>query len=102
MATYSQNATKVNDRLIGAVEQIDDIALNAASGFGQWLGEILPEEIPGSGYLRNLPEPKDYVKLYWDFVERFVKTQKSFSLNMVKAFQPITGKIWPTQVRKAA
>src|ERR671925_66498 len=102
MATYSQNVTKLNDRVIGAIEQVDEALVSAASKAGQWLGTALPDSIPGAEALRNLPKPEEYVRLYFDFVERLVKTQKSFSLNMAKAFHPITSKIWPTQVRKAA
>jgi hypothetical protein len=102
MATYSQNVTRFNDRVVGAIEQVDDALVNAASTAGQWFGNVLPDSIPGAEYLRNLPKPDEYVRLYFDFVEKLVKTQKSFSLNLVKAFQPITSKIWTTQVRKAA
>jgi hypothetical protein len=102
MATYSQNVTKFNDRVIGAIEQVDDVMVNAASKTGRWLGNALPGSIPGAESLRTLPKPEQYVRLYFDFVEKLVKTQKSFSLNMAKAFQPVTSKIWPTQVRKAA
>jgi hypothetical protein len=102
MATYSQTVTRYNDRVIDVVEQIDGVAVNAASKVGEWLGDILPDEVPGSDYIRKLPKPEEYVRLYFDLVERLVKTQKTFSLNMVKAFHPVTGKIWPAQVRKAA
>jgi hypothetical protein len=102
MATYSQNVTRFNDRVVGAIEQVDDALVNAASTAGQWFGNVLPDNIPGAEYLRNLPKPEEYVRLYFDFVEKLVKTQKSFSLNLVKAFQPITSKVWTTQVRKAA
>jgi hypothetical protein len=102
MATYGQNVTRFNDRVVGAIEQVDDALVNAASTAGQWFGNVLPDNIPGAEYLRNLPKPEEYVRLYFDFVEKLVKTQKSFSLNLVKAFQPITSKVWTTQVRKAA
>jgi hypothetical protein len=102
MATYSQTITRFNDRVIGIVEQADDLAVNAASTVNEKLGDMLPNRLPGADYIRNLPKPEEYVRLYFDLVERLVKTQKTFSLNMAKAFHPITGKIWPAQVRKAA
>jgi hypothetical protein len=102
MATYNQAVTRFNDRVIGLVEQADDIAVNAASTFSEKLGDILPDRLPGADYIRSLPKPEEYVRLYFDIVERLVKTQKTFSLNMAKALHPITGKIWPAQVRKAA
>jgi hypothetical protein len=102
MATYSQTITRFNDRVIGIVEQADDLAVNAASTVSEKLGDMLPNRLPGADYIRSLPKPEEYVRLYFDLVERLVRTQKTFSLNMVKAFHPITGKIWPAQVRKAA
>jgi hypothetical protein len=102
MATYTQTVNKIEDRVIGFIEQVDDLAVTGATSVGQWLGDVLPNELPGAEYLRKLPKPEEYVRPYWNFIERLVKTQKSFSLNMVKAFHPVTGKIWPAQVRKAA
>lgn len=103
MATYTQRVNKINERVIGVVEQIDDVTVNAASAAARRIGDLLPDELPGARYVRNLPKPDDYVKAYWDFVERLVRTQKTFTNNMLKAFQPLTGKIWrQSQVRKAA
>jgi hypothetical protein len=102
MATYNQTVTRFNDRVIDLIEQVDGIAVNAVSTASEKLGDILPNRLPGADYIRNLPKPEEYVRLYFDLVERLVKTQKTFSLNMAKAFHPITGKIWPAQVRKAA
>jgi hypothetical protein len=103
MATYSQTVNRISDRVIGLVEQADEIAVGAASTAASWLGDRLPKELPAAEYLRNLPKPDEYVKAYWAFVERLVRTQKAFSNEMLKAFQPITGKIWrQAQVRKAA
>jgi hypothetical protein len=103
MATYTQRVNKINDRVIGVVEQIDGLTVNATSAAARWIGDLLPDELPGAGYVRNLPKPDEYVKAYWDFVERLVRTQKGFTNNMLKAFQPLTGKIWrQSQVRKAA
>ena len=103
MATYTQRVNKINDRVIGVVEQIDDLTVNVSSAAARWIGDVLPDELPGAGYVRNLAKPDEYVKAYWDFVERLVRTQKTFTHNMLRAFQPLTGKIWRQgQVRKAA
>jgi hypothetical protein len=103
MPTYTQRVNRINDRVIGVVEQIDDLTVNATSAAARWIGDLLPDELPGAGYVRNLPKPDQYVKAYWDFVERLVRTQKTFTNNMLKAIRPLTGKIWrQSQVRKAA
>jgi hypothetical protein len=104
MATYSDTMSQVTDRVLDGIRKADEAAVNAASTVSQKVGGILPDELPGSSTLRSMPRPEEFVKLYFDFVERLVKTQRTYSLDLVKAFEPITGKIWKqaTNVRKAA
>ncbi len=103
MATYEGTMNKVADRIIDLVGQADDLAVKAASAVNEQLDAVLPETLPGASFLRNLPTPQEYVRAYFDFVERLVKTQRAYALNMVKAFRPINRRIWPeTKVAKAA
>lgn len=100
MATYTQNVTQMSDRLIDGIRQVDEFVVNKTSAATQKIGGILPSELPGASTLRNLPRPDEFVKLYFDFIERLVKTQRTYALDLVKAFEPITGKVWKP-VRKA-
>ena len=99
---YTESVTKVGDRLIDGIKKVDSAIVSGASTAAQRVGEILPNELPGASYIRNLPKPEELTKAYWEFVERLVKTQRTYSLDLVKAFEPITGKIWKQSVRKAA
>ena len=102
--TYTNTVNQVADRVLDGVRKVDEIAVNTTSTVTERIGGILPDELPGASTLRNLPQPDEFVKLYFDFVERLVKTQRTYALDMVKAWKPITGKIWKqsTNVRKAA
>lgn len=100
MATYTQNVTQFSDRLIDGIRQVDEFVVNKTSTVTQKIGEVLPSELPGAGTIRSLPRPEEFVKLYFDFIERLVKTQRTYSLDLVKAFEPITSKVWKP-VRKA-
>ena len=104
MATYTDSVSQLTDRVLDGIRKADEMAVNATSTVSQRIGAMLPDELPGASTLRSLPRPDEFVKLYFDFVERFVKTQRTYSLDLVKAFEPITGKIWKqaTNVRKAA
>ncbi|MGH2710690.1 MAG: hypothetical protein ACRDH9_05745 [Actinomycetota bacterium] len=101
MATYSQNVTQMSDRLIDGIRQVDEFVVNKTSAVTQKIGEILPTDLPGASTIRSLPRPEEFVKLYFDFIERLVKTQRTYSLDLVKAFEPITAKVWKP-VRKAS
>lgn len=101
MATYDAN--KVADRIIDMVGQVDDLAVKAVSTVTDRLDPVLPARLPGADLLASLPKPEEYVRTYFDFVERLVKTQRAYAMNLVKAFQPINRRIWTTaEVRKAA
>ena len=101
MATYTNTMERVGDRLIDAVRKADDVAVAAAAGASEAIGRIMPD-LRGSA-LERLPKPEEYVRVYFDFVERLVKTQRTYSMDVVKALEPVTRKIWHApKVRKAA
>jgi hypothetical protein len=103
-STYTDSVNQFTDRILDGMRKVDELAVNATSTVTERIGGILPDELPGASTLRNLPQPEEFVKLYFDFVERLVKTQRTYSLDIAKALQPITGKIWKqtSSVRKAA
>ncbi len=100
MATYTQSATRISDKVLDGIRQVDEFVVNKTSVVTERIGGVLPSELPGASTIRSLPRPEELVKLYFDFIERLVKTQRTYSLDLVKAFEPITSKVWKP-VRKA-
>lgn len=100
MPTYTENVTQLSDKLLDGIRQVDEFVVNKTSAVTQRIGGILPSELPGASTIRSLPRPEEMVKSYFDFIERLVKTQRTYSLDLVKAFEPITSKVWKP-VRKA-
>ena len=100
MPTYTENVTQFSDKLLDGIRQVDEFVVNKTSAVTQRIGGILPSDLPGASTLRTLPRPEELVKTYFDFIERLVKTQRTYSLDLVKAFEPITSKVWKP-VRKA-
>jgi hypothetical protein len=100
MATYTDNVSQISDKVLDGIRKADEFVVNKTSAVTQRIGERLPSELPGASTIRSLPKPEEFVKLYFDFVERLVKIQRTYSLDLVKAFEPITSKIWKP-VRKA-
>ncbi len=101
MATYTDSVERVADRLIDVVRKADDAAVAAAAGASNAVARFMPN-LRGST-LERLPKPEEFVRVYFDFVERLVKTQRTYSIDMLKAIEPVTRKIWSApKVRKAA
>jgi hypothetical protein len=101
MATYTDSMTQLSDRVIDAVRKADEVAVKAVSTASESIGSILPD-LSGT-MLERLPKPDEYVRLYFDFVERLVKTQRTYAMDVLRALHPVTEKIWhEAKVRKAA
>ena len=100
--SYTQTVNRFADRILDGVRQVNGTAVRATSTVSEKIGEILPDEVPGASALRGLPRPEELVKSYWDFVERLVKTQRTYALDLARALEPITGKIWKPAVRSKA
>lgn len=101
MKTYTDTATKAADRMIDVVRKADDIAVKTASFASQRIGRYVPDLRGSIG--ERMPKPEEYVRLYFDFVERLVKTQRTYAMDLVRAFRPVTRKIWSEpRTRKAA
>jgi hypothetical protein len=103
MATYTGTMRKVGDRIVEFVGQADDMAVKGATSAVERLDKVLPQDLPAASFLRNLPTPEEYVRVYFDFVERLVKTQRAYTMNLAKAFRPISRRIWPeSRISKTA
>jgi hypothetical protein len=103
MAAYNERVNRISEQVLDGIKKVDRMAVDATSAVSRRIGGILPDELPGAGLLAEFPKPEELVKAYFDFVERLVKTQRTYGLDLVKAWQPITSKIWrEPKVRKAA
>jgi hypothetical protein len=103
MAAYTQQVEKAGDRILDGIRQVDELIVKGVSTATQRIEGVLPEDLPGARFLAKLPKPEQLVKVYFDFAERLVKTQRTYSQDVVKAMQPILGRIWrEPKVRKAA
>ncbi|MHB8512846.1 MAG: hypothetical protein ACYDCC_11765 [Actinomycetota bacterium] len=91
-------AEKAADKVISGVKQVQDISINAISTVTGLVGGFLPD-LPSLPLAEKLPQPETVVKATFSIVEDVVKTNKQYALNLVQAFQPLTGKIVPP-VRK--
>lgn len=87
-------AEKAADRVISGMKQAQDMTVNAISTVTGLVGGFLPD-MPALPFAGKLPQPESVVKTGFSIAEDVLKTNKQYALNLVQAFQPITGKIVP-------
>jgi hypothetical protein len=100
---YTQTMERAGDKVLDAIRQLDEVIVKSVGAATERVAGVLPEELPGAQLAARLPKPEQVVKVYFDFLERLVKTQRAYSQDLVKAMQPIVGRVWKeAKVRKAA
>lgn len=105
MAEYTKLVSGAGERVISRIKQAEDVAVAAVSQVSGSVGKVIPE-LPSTIVTAKVPNPRVFVEAYFGLLEDLVKTQKSYALNLLKAVEPITGKILPAvktrRTKKAA
>jgi hypothetical protein len=94
MPEYTSIATAAGDRVIPTIKQAQEAAVTAVSQVSGAVGNIIPA-LPSTPVTANIPNPKSFVETYFDFAEELLKTQRQYSLSLLKAVEPVTAKVLP-------
>ncbi len=102
MAEYTKQVRDAEDAVLDAIKQGEDFVVSTVSTWSERVGEMLPElDIP---FADQIPDPVELSNLYFRFVGELVKTQQTYTADLLKALSPMTGKFIPAArpVRKTA
>jgi hypothetical protein len=102
MAAYTKQIRDAEDAVLDVIKQGEDFVVSTVSTWSERVGEMVPElEIP---YADQIPDPIELSNLYFRFVGELVKTQQTYTADLLKALSPVTGKFIPAArpVRKTA
>jgi hypothetical protein len=94
-------ATKAQDQVVAAIKQVQGVAISAVSQVSETIGNVLPE-LPRTALFDRLPDPAEVVTTSFQFAEQMLETQKAYTLELLRAISPVTGKIVPAASRKPA
>lgn len=102
MPEYVSIATSAGDRVISTIKQAQGVAVSAVEQVSGTVGNLIPS-LPSTPVTASIPNPKPFVEAYWGFAEELLKSQKQYSLQLLKAVEPVTTKVLPgLKVRKTA
>ena len=91
---YETLATKAGDQVIDAVERVEGMAVDTVSTVSKAIGGVLPK-LPEIPYASELPHPRTLVETYFDFAQKWLKSQRAYFLGLVDAYAPVTEKLMP-------
>jgi hypothetical protein len=99
MPEYSTLVSGAGDRVISTIKTAQDAAVSAVSQVSGTVGTLIPE-LPSTPVTASIPSPRTFVETYFDFAEELLKSQKQYALALVKALEPVTGKVLPNAKKK--
>ncbi len=92
-------ATKAQNQVVAAIKQAQGVAISAVSQVSETIGNVLPE-LPRTPLFDRVPDPAEIVATSFQFAEQMLETQKAYTLELLQAISPVTGKIVPSAGRK--
>ena len=103
--SYLEMVDKAGDQAISALKQAEDAVVSVVGQASDFVGGIIPE-LPALPLSEQIPAPKEFVETSFGFVEKLVAAQKKYTLALLKALEPVTGKVYANsngrKTRKAA
>jgi len=91
---YETLAAKAGDQVIDAVERVEGMVIDTVSTVSKAIGGALPQ-LPEIPYASELPHPRNLVETYFNFAQKWLKSQREYFLGLVDAYAPVTEKLMP-------
>lgn len=92
MPNYAEVVSQVQDQVIAAVKQTQDITVSAVAQVAETVAGLLPE-LPALPFAEQIPAPKDVVTKAYAFAGALLDARRDFALRLIEAVAPVTPKV---------
>lgn len=99
---YLKMVDEVGDQALSVIEKAEKAVVSAVSTASKRIAEVLPE-LPENPIAEKVPTPRETTKTGFVLAEKFLAAAKDYSLEILKALEPITNKtFWNARKAKKA
>ncbi|HJR18441.1 MAG TPA: hypothetical protein VJ922_01880 [Actinomycetota bacterium] len=102
--SYLNMVDEAGDQALSALGKAQEAVVSAVSTASERIADVLPD-LPKNPIADNVPTPRETTKTGFDLAEKFLGAAKDYSLELLKALEPLTTKtFWNTsrKTKKAA
>jgi hypothetical protein len=85
-------ADRVGEQVLSAVKRLQDLSVSTVQSVTQAVAGFVPE-LPSLPLADRLPQPKEVAERTFGFWEELLEAQKEYTLRLIEAFEPLTGKV---------
>ena len=91
--SYLKMVDDAGDQALSTIKQVEDAVVSAVGQASDFVADILPD-LPKNPLGETIPTPRETVATGFGLAEKFLASAKDYSLDLLKALEPLTGKVF--------
>jgi hypothetical protein len=91
--SYLKMVDDAGDQALSALKQAEDAVVSAVGQVSDFVADILPD-LPTMPLADTIPTPRETTGTAFDLAEKFLSATKEYTLDLLKALEPVTGKVF--------
>ena len=100
--SYLKMVDDAGDQALSALKQAEDAVVGAVQQASDFVADILPD-LPRNPLAETVPTPREATSTGFNIAEKFLAASKEYTLDLLKALEPVTGKVfWNARKAKKA
>jgi len=89
--SYLKMVDDAGDQALSTLKQVEDAVVSAVSQASDFVADLLPD-LPTNPIAEQIPTPRETTSTAFDIAEKFLTAAKEYSLDLLKAIEPVTTK----------
>ena len=100
--SYLKMVDDAGDQALSAMKQAEEAVVGAVQQASDFVADILPD-LPRNPLAESIPTPRETTSTAFGLAEKFLASAKDYSLEILKALEPLTAKtFWNARKAKKA
>jgi len=91
--SYLKMVDDAGDQALSALKQAEDAVVSAVGQVSDFVADLIPE-LPKNPLADSVPTPRETTSTGFELAEKFLAAAKEYSLEILKAIEPVTGKVF--------
>jgi hypothetical protein len=91
--SYLKMVDDAGDQALSALKQAEDAVVGAVGQVSDFVADMLPD-LPKNPLADKIPTPRETTGTGFDLAEKFLSAAKDYTLELLKALEPVTGKVF--------
>lgn len=100
--SYLKMVDEAGDQALSALSKAQETVVKTVSQASDYVADVLPD-LPKNPLAEQIPTPRETASTGFGLAEKFLGHAKDYTLDLLKALEPVTGKVfWNARKAKKA